>query len=137
MPKGKQGGKNKGKNITAQDRRLQAVQLRRNGATFDAIGKAIGISTARAHKIVTEELDRSAKQLNNETEQLRQLEVMRLERLLVSISTAITNGQLGAVDKAIKISERLSKLQGLDAPTKLDHTGAIPVTEIIEETVEP
>lgn len=96
--------------------------MRRSGLTFDLIGQALGVSKQRAHKIITDELLRMAAQNAADAEALRALEVERLDRLLQGLWVRAQNGELDAVDRALKIAHRRAALLGLDRPTKIAPT---------------
>lgn len=104
--------------IAAAERRRQAVELRRTGASYAQIGTALGITRGRAHKAVMEALEEVAQETRDETERLKALELERLDRLQYGIWRAAQNGNLGAVDRALKIMARRAALLGLDAPQK-------------------
>lgn len=90
----------------------QAFDLRIAGASYREIGKALGLSPATAHTYVTEALGEVV-ELNRETvERLRQVEKTRLEAVLRSLWAK--KDQPRYADSIIRISERLSRLEGLD-----------------------
>lgn len=103
--------------IIAQ-RRLEAVSFRRTGMDYRQIGAQLKISAQQAWIDVQAALKETAELEKDATQEYRQLEVERLNRLLMGVWTEAAKGNLGAVDRAIKISERLSKLLGLDTPVK-------------------
>jgi hypothetical protein len=51
---------------------------------------------------------------------MRALHEARLDRMLAAIWPRVIKGELGAIDRALKIMERAAKLYGLDAPARLD-----------------
>jgi hypothetical protein len=59
-------------------------------------------------------------------------ELDRLDRLTAAVSTAAFAGDLGAVDRLLKISESRRRLLGLDAAVKVDAT----VTEVTQADLE-
>ena len=108
--------------VTAAEKRAMAMKLRESGLTFDRIGEAIGCSTSRAHQYVAEQLEKLAKQSDEATESLRQMELERLDRMLTACWWMAEAGDLKAIDRVLKLSERRAKLMGLDAPTKVAPT---------------
>jgi len=104
--------------IQAAERRVQALALRREGATFTEIGEALGINRSAAHKAVSRALDELAQLAEGEVVSLRALELDRLDALQRSIWTQAMDGALPAVDRLLRIMERRAKLLGLDAPVK-------------------
>lgn len=62
--------------------------------------------------------------LDENTDELRQLMVERLERLFFTVyRAAIRNGDYQAVDRAVRIIERSSRLLGLDRPVRTELSG--------------
>lgn len=107
--------------MIAAERRAKAVEMRKLGFTYQKIGDELGVSLAGAHKTVMTAL----KQLNEQTaegaEEIRRLELERLDEWLVRVAKEIQNGRaLPAIDRGIRIMDRRAKLLGLDAPTKLE-----------------
>jgi hypothetical protein len=115
----------------AQDRRAKALSRRIGGWTFDRIGDELGISAQAAHKLVKSALaDLNVKVAEN-AEELRRLEMERLDTMRNAIWGQVLAGDVQAIDRAIKIGARLAALAGLDAPAKADITSggeAIQVT---------
>ena len=56
-------------------------------------------------------------------EDIRDVEVMRLSSMLEAIWPKAMRGDYRAIDRALRISERLSRLLGLDAAIKQELTG--------------
>ena len=59
--------------------------------------------------------------MSKPAKEVLKLELERLDAILLSIWKAISQGHLGAIDRAIKIMERRTRYLGLDAPVKQDH----------------
>ena len=57
--------------------------------------------------------------MEENVDEVRTIELQRLDSLLFSIWPEAQKGTLKAVDMVVKIMERRAKLLGLDAPTKL------------------
>ena len=104
--------------ITAAERRAQALDLRLAGYSFEAIGQQLGISKQAAYKHVSTALETLHTQTDNSAEQLRALELERLDALLKGCWTAASAGDPESTRVALKVLERRAKLLGLDAPTK-------------------
>jgi hypothetical protein len=102
----------------AAARQLEAIQLRRDGNTFQVIAERLGYSNrSAAEKAYLAGLERWG---SKDVADLRDAEVDRLDSYLASIAPQVAKGSLYAIDRAVRISERRSKLLGLDAPTKLE-----------------
>ena len=124
----------------AAQRRARAVQLRTAGATFEQIGRELGISAQRAHQLYADALARTVKVA---TDEHRDLEERRLDRLQVAAEAVlrarhllIQGGKvildehgrpytdhaptLNAIRALLAITARRAALLGLDAPTRVD-----------------
>ncbi len=111
---------------TAAERRQRAFALRLAGLTFEQIGVELGVSRQACHGLIARELARLNTQTENDAGVLRQMEISRLDFLVRVTWVKAESGDLAAVDRLLKISERRSRLQGLDAParTVLDVPGS-------------
>jgi hypothetical protein len=98
-------------------RRAEAVALRVAGMTFAQIGEKLGISKQAATDLVRVALSR-AEALT--VDELRSQENLRLDRAQASIWAAVLSGDLAAVNTFLNISARRARLNGLDAPTKIN-----------------
>lgn len=74
--------------------------------------------------------------LQEPADELRSLELERLDRLLLGVWSQAAKGNQGAVDRALKIMERRARLLGLDAPTKQALDGDLTVT-VVRDQHEP
>lgn len=103
--------------ILALQRQQDALRLRQTGATYEDIGKSLKISPQAAHKAVKRALAKLNKVVGADAEQIRTLELVRLDRLTMALWSSAIAGGFGAIDRLIKIMERRAKLIGLDVPT--------------------
>lgn len=95
-------------------RKNEAYELRLRGKSYRAIAEALGISVGTAHRWVQEICD--AVVLPN-VESVRKQEIDRLMRYLDALDERIEDGDDKAIGLAIKVSERLTKMLGVDMPT--------------------
>ena len=78
-----------------------------------------------ACKDVREALKERRAVLDDEVDELRIVEAERLDRLFfVAYKQAVRDGQLPAIDRALRIMERRARLLGLDRPARTEVTGA-------------
>jgi hypothetical protein len=106
------------KHIAAVQRQAAAVELRKAGKSYQAIASHLGYKgPSGAYKAVSTALK---KMIMEPVEELRTLEEQRLDTMLAAIWPAVLRGDLGAVDRGLRIMERRAKLEGLDAPVKVD-----------------
>lgn len=109
--------------ITAAERRRQALELRKAGATYDRIAQQLGFANrGGAYRAV----ETALREITAEPAQdVRQLELERLDALLLGLWPQARKGNQGAVDRVLRIMERRAKLLGLDAPTKAEVGGKL------------
>lgn len=103
-------------NLTLEQR--EALELRAAGATFEEIGEHQGVNKSTAKRRVDAAL---AATLREPAEELRQVELHRLDRLFTMAYRRASQGgkgQMFAIDRCLTIMERRAKLLGLDAPTR-------------------
>lgn len=106
--------------VKAAERTRQAIALKKAGLSLEAIGQRLGISKAAAGKA----LHRGLAELRAETlvdaEELRAIEAARLDQAQAAIWPRVLQGNDGAIDRFVRLSQRRAALLGLDAPTKVD-----------------
>ena len=113
---------NPGAAENAAERRLKSLELRKNGASYRQIGVALGVATDTAWKDVIRSLADLAKIEMGMAAELRALETERLDMALLSLAKGVRDGNLGAIDRWIRLSESRRKLLGLDMPAKIAQT---------------
>ena len=119
-------GKGTAQKIKMAERSSKALTLRKTGASYRSIAAVIAsefglekYTEAQAHRDISRELDRIAKDSTLNAVQVRSLELERLDVYLLSIARDVQKGDFLAIDRALKISERRAKLLGIDAPIQL------------------
>lgn len=117
--------------VNAHDRTLQALELRKAGFTYSVIAEKLGYNSKSA---AWDAVNRALKHLKREpAEGVLALELERLDALYKSMYPQALKGNLGAVDRCLKISERRAKLLGLDAPVKNDVSGDLRVVVVYDQ----
>jgi hypothetical protein len=105
-----------------QERKTTAMKLRITGMTYEKIGEQLGVSAVQAYNYVITEIRRRAKEQNETADDVRNMEVERLDRLLRRLEPALATDtempSLDAVETYLKVLARRAKLLGLDAPVK-------------------
>ena len=93
------------------------IELRRTGATWELIAKATGYANAsgayKAYQRITENM------VAPKLEEYRNMEIDLLDRLQLSVFDRAKQGDLRAISTVLSISDRRSRILGLDAPTKI------------------
>lgn len=103
-------------------RQAQALQLRIDGLTYDQIASELGVSKRSALRYVAGGVSDLKMDVTRKKEELRNIQLARLEVLLASLWRKIDAGDYKAVAVAVKVIERISRLNGLDAPKEVDAT---------------
>lgn len=119
------------------ERRSRVLTLRKAGATFREIaatmreegGVSKGFNEATAFADYQHEMNRLNEANRESAEDVRRLEVLRLDRMLCALDDEVDRGDPTAINTAIRIMERRSKLLGLDAPDKseVEHKGGVVI----------
>lgn len=111
-----------GEREKAQERRLKAFELRKAGASYRVIAKALGCGERTAWRDVMARLQELAKLEDGEREAVRRLELERCDALLLGHFSRATQGDAAAAKIVLQVLERRAKLLGIDAPTKIAPT---------------
>lgn len=113
---GKGESKSSPRIITATEKQRQALEMRKAGKSFDIIAENLGYrDRSGAYRAIARALRKTIQQ---PAEEVRTLEVERLDAMLQAMWTQAKSGNQGAIDRVLRIMERRAKLLGLDAPTK-------------------
>jgi hypothetical protein len=107
--------------VKSHQQMIMALELRASGASFRQIGEALSVSKPRAFRIVRKALDELIQHCQDTAERVRTLELYRLDRIRLSLDPK--KGDPRVADTLIRISERVAKLHGLDAPQRIEASG--------------
>jgi len=109
--------------IETAERERKALELRKAGATFDQIAEQCGYADKSgafyAIKRALSDIVPPA------VEELRTLDSERLDRLLLSVWKQALDGDLKAVDRALRILDQRARLLGLNAPVQVGLNGEV------------
>lgn len=128
------GGKGSKKKAEIADRQQRALQLRKTGASYRAIAVAIAQDSkyavpkyceSQAYRDVAEVLQSIIETTQLDAEACRTLELEKLDMAQLAIANQVRTGDYKAIDRWLRISERRSKLLGLDAPDHVKITGEV------------
>lgn len=98
--------------IAAVEREVQAVELRKLGLPYETIAQRLGYANASgALKAVRRAL---AKAPVEAADELRQITLLRLERLYAAVAPRALSGNLWAVDRCLAILRQEAELLGLN-----------------------
>ena len=105
------------------ERRVRALQYRLAGASYRKIAKELQVSVETAWSDVQAELRALREIAVHDAEELRELEMQRLDEWTLNLTPKARDGDPRAIGTLVRIQERRAKLTGLDAPDKVEHTG--------------
>jgi hypothetical protein len=104
--------------IALRRKEADALELRTAGATLDAIARQLGYDD---HTGVSRAIKRALERITREpAEELREIELQRLDRMLVAIWPQVVKGDVQAIDRALKIGRQRAQITGIFAPVKID-----------------
>jgi hypothetical protein len=102
--------------IRQNEKDASAVRLRLGGHTFDEIAVKLGYThRSAAAKAVGRAM---AATIQEPTDELRRIEVERLDAMLKALWPAAQAGKWLAVDRILAVMDRRARLLGLDAPQR-------------------
>jgi hypothetical protein len=113
QPNGSPGGSLRAR----RERERLAVELRVEGCTYAEIGAHLGVSDRMASRIFHRAMDRV---LREPVAQLVELEASRLDGLWAAMWPRALAGSARHAEVCVRISERRSRLLGLDQPTRVN-----------------
>lgn len=105
------------------------LQLRLEGHSFRAIADQLGLSLGTTYSRVRAAVDL---EVNPKADELRAVEVQRLDMYLARLAPKIAEGDDRAINTAVRISESRRRMLGLDRPVAIDAT----VTEVSQQDLE-
>ena len=104
------------KRIAAAERQARALELRKAGLGYAAIARQLNYAgPSGAYKAITTALGALTREPARE---LLNLELARLDDLLLGLWADARKGNVAKVDRVLKIMARRAALLGLDAPTR-------------------
>jgi hypothetical protein len=115
------------------EQQIQCYELRRFGMSIRDIAKETSLSVGTVTNRINAEIARVVLPLADE---VRKLELDRLNRWLEKLNAQIEDDDTGArtarnVEVAVKVSERIAKLTGADAPQQVEAT----VVQVTQEDI--
>lgn len=106
------------KKLEVIERRASVWSLRKTGKTLQEIADELYVSIATVRRDIDALIEQYATTTKLDVTEWKLLEIERLEALNMWLWSNAQTGDYGAIDRLIKISERRSKLLGLDAPAR-------------------
>ncbi|MFT4086317.1 MAG: hypothetical protein QM658_04045 [Gordonia sp. (in: high G+C Gram-positive bacteria)] len=113
------------------ERATRAVQLRIQGESFDAIAGQLGYPSGNAARLAVRRL--LARREAAAADELRAVESDRLDMLWrKAVSLIQRDPSPAAIAAAVRVSERRSRLLGLDAPAELRVAPATSPADVVQ-----
>ena len=109
--------------LAAAELTRQATALKKAGKTYEEIRRILGCSKGAVVKAVQRGLAELKAETAADAAVLRTIEAARLDTAQAAIWPAVLKGDLGAIDRFVRVSQRRAALLGLDAPTQRVLTG--------------
>lgn len=119
----------------AAEGKVRALQLRAKGASRDTIAAELDVHPVTAWRYIR---DAIAELPREPAEEVRALELERLDAMQAALWPKALRGNVGAIDRVLKIMERRAKYLGLDeqtsaAPPDESEGGGVPLRELFAQ----
>lgn len=112
----------------ARERMKQALELRKAGATYDQIAQRLGYAASGAAYTAVATAIKDITRAP--AEELRTLELERLDALMLAVWNKAKAGDYKAVDTVLRIMDRRAKYLGLDAPVRVAASTELSVKDV-------
>lgn len=104
------------------DRRRKAIALRLAGAQYEQIAEQLGYANRQAaREDIRRSLEQNLKEGSADGETLRELNRLRMERLLVVAWNQAMNGDQKAMETARRLIESINKMYGIGTTLRVEH----------------
>lgn len=102
--------------IISLERAYQAMELRKAGASYLAIGKQMDLSVEGARKCVMRAMADMRKKASEKAEDHILLQMHRLDQIILSMWKGMQKGDVASASLIKDVEKRRSELLGLDKP---------------------
>ena len=106
--------------LVVSTERLDCLSMRAKGISYVEIASELKIPLDRARHYVSSALAVIRAKTKEKTEEVRELERMRLDKMYEKIEPGIQEGILENIETGLKIMARRAKLDGLEAPLEVN-----------------
>ena len=128
--------KNTRKTIVSEEIRNTVIELRKQGMNYADIANEVGIHMDTARSAVNTYMIRLQARTLESADELRRDDYSKLSMMLDAIWDRVLEGELGAIDRAIKILERRARLMGLDMQQQNAILMALNLERLTDEQLE-
>ena len=127
-------------------REVEALKLRAQRLSYEQIGAKLRITRQAAHLIVTRALARNREECKAAVDDLRDIELAKLDELEATLLKQFHDGKnkdwdqkLKLADRIVKITEQRAKLEGTLAPSRTENktevSGKLPTREELHDVL--
>jgi hypothetical protein len=102
-------------------RRLRILASLQTGLSYAAIGRAEGLSRERVRQIVVQALNQG--QADSKLDHAR-VQIARLEPALRLAAQAVADGDLGAIDRLLRVLDRLDRYSAVEGAATSEYAGS-------------
>lgn len=113
-------------------REREALELRKAGASYDQIGQKLDVSRDTARAIVMKAMQSIKSECEESAEEIRDLELARIDSMLLGLWEKARRGDVAAVDRVLRLQDRRAKLMGLDATPAQPAQASLPAGEVFQ-----
>jgi outer membrane PBP1 activator LpoA protein len=117
--------------IKAEERRTEAMRLRISGLTYRQIADELNCTVSTAHDLVMTELRQAREEASETREELRQIELDRLDGLQAAYYSAALEGDAQAAELCLKIAKHRASLVGIESPKEIHATIDVRVAHLV------
>lgn len=104
------------------DRRRKAIALRLAGAQYEQIAEQLGYNDrAHAYNDIKRSLEQNIKEGSADAETLRELNRLRMERLLVVAWGQAMTGDQKAMETSRRLLESMNRMYGIGTTMRVEH----------------
>lgn len=119
------------KKMAIREKHRRCLELRKSGATYEQIAQVVGYANGQyVAKVIKKQL---GKTVNEAGDELRTLQIERLNHMMLVLWPRVQGGDLNAIDRFLRIQNEINNLQGVYAPQKTESkheiTGGMLVIE--------
>lgn len=127
------------KRVSVAARRTKALKLRQLGTSYAEIARIMKDEYRNARAVRMDIRKRVRESVREQADELLELELMRLDSILVPVMKKAIAGDLWAVDRALTIMERRSKYLGLDHAQRPDDYSEVDawLAGTVDDTPDP
>lgn len=100
--------------VAKEMKQSEALKMRRDGKSYDEIGKALDVHQVTAYRYIKTALAELDGEDRETAEEVRRLESLRLDQLTEKYLALAIDGDRDAATTVLKIMDRRAKMLGID-----------------------